>query len=100
MTRDTLHALLTATFGLVCDSVERGNARSYFVGKVEWAPAHSTRVLRAEWDDADEVTRVRLCVSADNNNSVFLATPIEPRALQARISEEIARFQAVRGQGR
>jgi hypothetical protein len=100
MTRDDLHALLTATFGLVCDNVERGNARSYFVGNVEWAPARSTRLARVEWDTADQVTRVRLCVSSDNNNSVFIATPIEPSRLQQRIAEEIAHFQAAREQER
>jgi len=100
MTRDTLHALLTTAFGLVCDSVERGNARSYFVGEVEWAPARSTRLLRVEWNDAGEVTRVRLCVSSDNNNSVFLATPIEPDKLRERIVEEMACFQSGLEQGR
>lgn len=95
MTLADLHALLTAQLGLV---PERGNACSYFWQRVAWHPASTTRVARVHFDETQTVTQIRLCVSSDNNNSVFLPSPFEVRRLRAAIAGEIALLRQRRSQ--
>ncbi|MGO4330091.1 hypothetical protein AB4Z48_31125 [Cupriavidus sp. 2TAF22] len=97
MNKDELHAILTTEFDLVTDPAERGDGRSYFLREVIWHPASVTRILRAQYGPGDRVSRIRLCVSSDNNNSVFLAMPASREALHSAVLAEIAGFVAVAG---
>jgi len=92
MTQDDLHLLLTSTFDLVIDPIEHGDGRSYFWQKVMWAPAATTRILRVQSDTASNVTRVRLCISSDNNNSVFIPMPLERQKIHELVAREIALY--------
>lgn len=96
MSRADLHAFLTTRFGLVADPGERGDGQTYFLGAVDWRPGSTTRILRAQWQ-ADRVLRLRLCLSSDNNNSVFVTLPAAPEALTHAIGSEIARWHALGG---
>jgi hypothetical protein len=91
---DDLHGLLVSRFPLVVDGGERGDGRSYFLRVVDWRPASVTRVLRVLYDGQGNATRIRLCPSSDNNNSVFLELPVPETMLIQRIEEEIARLEA------
>jgi hypothetical protein len=95
MTLDDIHHFLTTGFELVRDEVERGNARSYFWKKVDWHPASTTRVLRVHHDQHDTVTRIQLCVSSDNNNSVFLLPPFAEDCLRVAVTKEIKLLREV-----
>lgn len=89
MTLAELHTLLTSEFDLVADGLEKGNARSYFWMCVVRNPASTTRIARVRLDEMQTVTQIRLCVSSDNNNSVFLPPPFEPGTMRAAIAGEI-----------
>lgn len=96
MTRSDLHEFLTSAFDLVVDSVERGNGRTYFLNRVDWRPASTTRILRVE-SCGETVTQVRLCVSSDNNNSVFATLPLHHARLAELVSNEIRQLNKTRG---
>jgi hypothetical protein len=93
MKEDELHHLLVSRFPLVVDPAERGDGRSYFLHAVDWRPASVTRIVRVFYDGQGDATRIRLCPSSDNNNSVFLELPVPEAVLIARIEAEIERFQ-------
>lgn len=90
MTLDTLHRFLTAGFELVADERERGNARSYFWKRVDWTPASTTRVVRAYYDHHRTVIQIKLWISSDNNNSVFIYPPFDEERLHGAVSNEIS----------
>jgi hypothetical protein len=92
MTLDELHHILTTKFELVPDTRERGNGRTYFWKQVIWAPSESTRIIRIHFDATGTVNRMQLCVSSDNNNSVFVHTPFDMNGLHVAISDEIRHF--------
>jgi len=92
MTQDDLHQFLTSLFDLVIDPIERGDGRSYFWQKVDWAPASTTRILRVQSDSAGIVTHARLCISSDNNNSVFIPMPLDQDKLHEAVTAEIALY--------
>lgn len=96
MTFDALHHFLTG-FALVADERERGNGRSYFWKRVDWAPASTTRVIRVHYDHHRTVTQMKLCVSSDNNNSVFISPPFNEERLRVAVSNEIALLLACDG---
>lgn len=91
MTRSELHEFLTTTFDLVVDPVERGNGKTYFLKRVDWKPGSTTRVLRVEGTD-ETVRQIRLCLSSDNNNSVFAMHPLCPVALAKVVADEVGRL--------
>lgn len=91
MTRDTLHAFLTTRFDLVTDPAERGNGRAYFLGRVVWHPASTTRVLHVTCGADERVSHIKLCDSSDNNHSVFVPLPVTWRELRRIVADEIAR---------
>lgn len=91
MTKSELHQFLTSTFDLVVDPVERGNGRTYFLKQVDWRPGSTTRVLRVEGSD-ETVSHIRLCVSSDNNNSVFVPHPLCLAGLVRVVGDEIGRL--------
>ncbi len=91
MTESELHEFLTSTFDLVIDSVERGGGRTYFLKQVDWRPGSTTRVLRVEYIN-EAVTQIRLCVSSDNNNSVFAPRPWSLPELTELVHNEVRRL--------
>jgi hypothetical protein len=96
MNLDEIHELLTKDIGLLVDSRERGNGRTYFFKKVSWMPSDSTRVCRVLWDGSSTPTSIQLCISSDNNNSVFLRTPLLYDRVLAAVLAEIANLKAIR----
>ncbi len=89
MTREALHTFLTEYFDLVLDPAERGSARSYFLGKVMWHPSATTRILHVQYGANHQVSHIKLCVSSDNNNSVFVPLPINWSELGHAVADEI-----------
>ena len=92
MTFDEIHALLTAEFGLVPDLSEKGNGCSYFFEQVDKAPATTTRIIRVHHDSQKAVTQVKRSVSSDNNNSVFVSSPLTVERLRREVTDEIVLF--------
>lgn len=88
-TLDDLHQCLTRDFGLVAEAPHGGSWRTYFLGTVEWHPSRSTRMLKVLLDAAGTPWKIQLCVSSDNNNSVFLAAPFGQDALVQAIDGEL-----------
>jgi hypothetical protein len=88
-TLDDLHQCLTREFGLVAEAPHGGSWRTYFFGRVEWHPSRSTRTVKVLLDAAGRPWKIQLCVSSDNNNSVFLAAPFGHPALKQAIDGEI-----------
>jgi hypothetical protein len=88
-TLDDLHQCLTREFGLVAEAPHGGSWRTYFWGRVEWHPSRSTRTVKVLLDAAGRPWKIQLCVSSDNNNSVFLAAPFGHLALKQAIDAEI-----------
>ena len=93
MTLNELHNFLIGEFELVPDLQERGNGRTYFWKKVIWAPTATTRIVRTYYDSNGTVSRILLCVSSDNNNSVFVVPPFNKERLRTVIEDEIKLFQ-------
>lgn len=96
MTKSELHEFLTSTFDLVVDPIERGNGKTYFLKQVDWRPGSTTRVLRVE-GPGETVNQIRLCLSSDNNNSVFATHPLSPVGLMKVVSNEIGLLYERRG---
>jgi len=92
MTLDEIHDLLTEECGLVADPGERGDGRTYFLSKVVWTPQGTTRIVRVLRAPSGEAGQIRLCVSSDNNNSVFAKPPFDRHALRLLVRAEIAAF--------
>lgn len=88
-TLDELHLCLTRDFGLVAEAPHGGSWRTYFLGKVERHPSRSTRIVKVLLDSAGRPWKLQLCVSSDNNNSVFLAAPFGHEALKLAIDGEM-----------
>lgn len=92
-TLDELHQCLTREFGLVAEAPHGGSWRTYFSGRVEWHPSRSTRTVKVLLDAAGMPWKIQLCVSSDNNNSVFLAAPFEHQALKQAVDGEIRQLK-------
>lgn len=90
MTIEELHTFLISAFDLVIDPVERGCARTYFIGKVVWHPPATRRILQVRWDVNNHVSHIKLCVSSDNNNSVFVRLPVTWSELKQIVANEIS----------
>ena len=89
MTKEELHALLTGDFGLVVDSVERGDCRTYFLERVVWHPSSTTRILHVLYDQRGRVTHIKRCASSDNNNSVFIPISSGLSFLRQAVADEM-----------
>lgn len=88
-TLDELHACLTREFALVAEAPHGGSWRTYFFERIERHPARSTRVVKVLLDVAGAPWKLQLCVSSDNNNSVFLPAPFGHETLKQAIAEEL-----------
>ena len=62
--------------------------------RIDWRPASTTRLLRVLHDAEKNMPQIRLCVSSDNNNSVFLRPPFDAATLREAVMREIALFQS------
>jgi hypothetical protein len=89
MTRADLHELLTGILGLLPDSLQRTDSLAYFVEEVQRHPAKCTRAVRVLYDAFGEPSRLQLCASSDNNNTVLLQQPFHRGALLAAVQKEI-----------
>ncbi|CAJ0775135.1 hypothetical protein [Ralstonia thomasii] len=96
MTKEELHVFLSTNFDLVTDHVERGSARTYFLGAVVWNPSTTTRILHVQYDANDHVSHVKLCVSSDNNNSVFVPLPVSVAELHQAVAHDISQHMRIR----
>ncbi|MBB3212277.1 hypothetical protein FHW67_001557 [Herbaspirillum sp. Sphag1AN] len=83
-----LHHCLTEDFGLLPEPPHGGSWRTYFSGAIIWHPASSTRLLKVILGADSVPLRILLCVSSDNNNSVFLSVPFLFAELQTAIANE------------
>lgn len=90
MTKEQLHTFLTTHFDLVVDAAERGGTRTYFLAEVVWRPSATTRILHVQYGADDCVSHIRLCVSSDNNNSVFVSPTIGWQGLRQTVADEIS----------
>lgn len=90
MTGDQLHQFLTVRLGLIPEPVARANSRTYFLHRIEWHPATSTRVARVMFDAAGQPSQLQLCASSDNNNTVLLHRPFGEAILELALQREIA----------
>lgn len=90
MTSDEIHHFLATECGLLSDGSERGLGRTWFLGRIDWHPASTTRILRVLHNPEKEALHIRLCVSSDNNNSVFLRSPFDAATLREAVKREIA----------
>ncbi|WP_413412140.1 hypothetical protein [Ralstonia sp. Ralssp135] len=81
---------MNSTFDLVTDPVERGSARTYFLGNVVWQPSATTRILHVGCGVNNQVSHIKLCVSSDNNNSVFVRLPVTWLELEQIVANEIS----------
>jgi hypothetical protein len=96
MKLEEVDAILSGELGLLSDANERGAARTYFLERVFWQPAQNTRIVRVAFDPSGDVASIRLCISSDNNNSVFVRTPVEANALRRAVVDEIEAWRRIR----
>jgi hypothetical protein len=89
MTLNEVDAILSGELGLLSDENERGSAKTYFLERICWHPAHNTRIARVAYEPSAKVKSIRLCVSSDNNNSVFARLPLQENELRRAIVLEI-----------
>lgn len=89
---EALHAFLTGECALVAEPAHSGSWRTYFFRELVRHPARTTRTAKLLFDHAGAPFRLQLCVSSDNNNSVFLAAPFSRDVLKRAIDGETARL--------
>ena len=91
-TFDELHECLIQNFGLLPETEHGGSWRTYFFKKIIWHPSRSTRIIKVLWDHTKTPFKIQLCVSSDNNNSVFIFAPFEHDALKLAIEKEASQL--------
>ena len=94
MNRQALHTLLAHTLGLVPEPTENAVSRTYFHQRVEWHPHQSTRVFRVLYGPDGEPSRIQLCASSDNNNSVLIQAPFHAQVLIDLANQEVALIES------
>jgi hypothetical protein len=86
---DALHIFLTQEMGLLPEPMHSGSWRTYFHKEIIWHPAATTRTVKVLLDHTGMPFKIQLCVSSDNNNSVFMLPPFNHDDLKTRIANEI-----------
>ena len=94
MDKQELHDLFVGPLGLVPQATENNISRTYFHERVEWHPFLSTRVFRVLFEPDGELSRIQLCASSDNNNSVLIQGPFQKQMLMELAAAEIAIIEA------
>lgn len=90
-----LHHFLTREMGLIPEPEHGGTWRTYFFKKVIWHPSQTTRTLKVLLDQLRIPVKIQLCVSSDNNNSVFVPAPFESCTLTRLIKNELVQLEAL-----
>jgi hypothetical protein len=85
---DELHGYLTREMGLVAEPEHGGAWRTCFYKEIVWHPSMTTRTIKVLLGDKKTPFKVQLCVSSDNNNSVFISAPFTRDALTLAIQNE------------
>jgi hypothetical protein len=98
MSVDEVDSVLTGELGLLVDASERGNAKTYFFKRICWQPSESTRIARVAFKTDQSVASIRLCVSSDNNNSVFVEMPLKRENLKAKVVAEMEALQKMQSE--
>jgi hypothetical protein len=86
---DELHRFLTREMSLLAEPEHGGSWRTYFFREIVWHPSRTTRTVKVLLDGLGIPFKVQLCVSSDNNNSVFVGGPFERDGLKLAIENEI-----------
>ena len=94
MNRQELHEILTGPLGLVPEMNENAVSRTYFHQRIEWHPQQSTRVFRVLFESNGAPSRIQLCASSDNNNSVLIQAPFHEQLLTDLASKEVALIES------
>ncbi|CAN7171410.1 hypothetical protein LJR129_000283 [Acidovorax sp. LjRoot129] len=89
MNRSELHQLLVTDLGLIPQPALPAGACTYFLREVQWHPERSTRTVRLLYGPDGAPTRLQLCASSDNNNTVLLQLPMERQQLVSEVLQEI-----------
>nr|WP_314624066.1 hypothetical protein [uncultured Noviherbaspirillum sp.] len=87
-----LHDFLTQEMGLLSEPAHSGTWRTYFFKEIIWHPSKTTRTVKILLDHTKKPFKIQLCVSSDNNNSVFVSPPFEYDALKLAIENETSRL--------
>lgn len=93
MNQAELHDLLTGSLKLVPEPTINQISRTYFYQRVEWHPRLSTRVFRVIFGANDEVSRIQLCASSDNNNTALISPPFDELAIAQFANTEIDKIK-------
>ena len=86
---EELHDFLTREMSLVAEPEHSGSWRTYFFKEIVWHPSRTTRTVKVLFDGLGMPFKIQLCVSSDNNNSVFVAGPFEREGLRGMVEREI-----------
>ena len=89
---DQLHYFLVREMGLLAEPEHSGSWRTYFFNEIVWHPASTTRTVKVLLDHTRKPFKIQLCVSSDNNNSVFVAAPFDAHLLKRAIENEISQL--------
>jgi hypothetical protein len=87
-----LHDFLTREYALLPEPEHGGTWRTYFFKELVWHPARTTRTVKVLLDHTKTPFKIQLCVSSDNNNSVFLSPPFTGDSLKHAIENEISQL--------
>lgn len=90
---DQLHYFLIREMRLLAESEHSGTWRTYFFNEIVWHPSRTTRTVKVLLDQTKTPFKIQLCVSSDNNNSVFISAPFEEEMLKLAIEEEISQLE-------
>ena len=86
---EELHGFLTREMSLVAEPEHSGSWRTYFFKEIVWHPSRTTRTVKVLLDGVGIPFKVQLCLSSDNNNSVFVGGPFEREGLRGMVEREI-----------
>jgi len=89
---DQLHHFLTQEMGLLAEPEHGGTWRTYFFNEIVWHPSRTTRTVKVLLDQTNAPFKIQLCVSSDNNNSVFVSVPFQENVLKIAIENEISQL--------
>lgn len=97
---EELHDLLTQEMLLVAEPEHSGSWRTYFFREIVWHPSRTTRTVKVLFDGLGMPFKIQLCVSSDNNNSVFVRGPFEREGMRGVVESEIGGILMRDGEGR
>ncbi len=93
MNQAELHQHLTRSLELIPEPTANQVSRTYFYQRIEWHPRLSTRVFRVIFGISEEVIRIQLCASSDNNNTALISPPFDEQAITQFANTEILKIK-------